>query len=214
MASRARLDIARAKYWDAAYEGRGAEGVSWYQATPQRSVELIESLALDSSAAIVDVGGGTSRLIDLLFERGFTSLTVLDVSEAALMVARQRLGPSDAVTWLHEDLLTWQPLHPYDVWHDRAVFHFLVDQKEREAYVRTLRCAIRPGGWVIIATFAEDGPEQCSGLPVVRYSAPDLADAIGSNFDVLESSRDVHVTPEGVRQPFTWIVARAIGGTR
>jgi SAM-dependent methyltransferase len=201
----------RTKYWDSIYEGRGIEGVSWFQAFPQMSLDLIERLHLKSDTAIIDVGGGASRLADKLLARGYTGLTVLDVSGSALSAASERLASAKQVRWLHDDVLSWTPDQHYELWHDRAVFHFLIEQSERDAYVRALRLAVEPGGSVIIGTFAENGPEQCSGLPVARYSDDALVDALGVGFDLVEARREVHVTPQGTRQAFTWVVANAEG---
>jgi len=200
----------RAEHWDAAYETRGATGVSWFQPTATTSIELIERLRIPKSAAVVDIGGGASVLADALLDQGFTDVSVLDVSQAALAEVRRRLGASTSVSLLHEDLLAWSPERQYDLWHDRAVFHFLVDPSDRQIYFRTLRSALLPKGFVIIATFASDGPENCSGLPVSRYSPADLAEALGPRFRVVEAFRDLHVTPAGIEQPFTWLAARHI----
>ncbi len=200
----------RAGHWDAAYEARGSTGVSWFQPTAATSIELIERLEIPKTAAIIDIGGGASVLADGLLDRGFTDISVLDVSKAALAEVRQRLGAHSPLSLLQEDLLAWSPERPYDLWHDRAVFHFLVDSSHRETYLKTLRSALGPEGFVIMATFAADGPEYCSGLPVARYSSADLAMVLGTQFQVLEAFGDHHVTPAGVEQPFTWVAARHI----
>jgi 2-polyprenyl-3-methyl-5-hydroxy-6-metoxy-1,4-benzoquinol methylase len=199
----------RADHWETAYERRGVTEVSWFQTEPVVSLELIEVLGVRRDAAVVDIGGGASSLVDHLVERGFTDLSVLDISETALRAAYQRLGVSVPVSWLHEDLLFWRPGRQFDLWHDRAVFHFLVDKEDRDAYLETLRSGIAPGGALIVATFAEDGPEYCSGLPVARYSAVDLGSVLGDGFVVVETRRELHTTPAGVPQPFTWVAARA-----
>jgi len=201
----------RAEHWDAAYETRGVTGVSWFQPTATTSVQLIERLGIAHDAAVIDIGGGASVLADSLLDRGFTDVSVLDVSRAALAEVRQRLGAITTVSLLQEDLLDWSPERRYDLWHDRAVFHFLVDPGDREIYLRTLRSALRPEGFVIMATFASDGPEYCSGLPVSRYSSADLSKALGPEFQVVEAFRAQHVTPAGVEQPFTWVAARHTG---
>jgi 2-polyprenyl-3-methyl-5-hydroxy-6-metoxy-1,4-benzoquinol methylase len=197
----------RAKHWDTAYETRGATGVSWFQPTATTSIELIERLGIAHGAAIIDVGGGASLLADALIARGFTDVSVLDVSEAALAEVHQRLGSNPSVSLLQEDLLAWGPQRRYDLWHDRAVFHFLVDPGDQETYLQTLRGALWPGGFVIMATFASDGPEYCSGLPVSRYSSAELSEALGPEFQVVESFAAQHVTPAEVEQPFTWVAA-------
>jgi SAM-dependent methyltransferase len=198
----------RAQHWDAAYEGRGARGVSWYQELPRVSLALIEALGVGPEAALIDVGGGASPLAQHLLERGFQDLTVLDLSAGALAEARLRVGEDAPVEWLHEDLLGWQPSRLFDVWHDRAVLQFFVREDERERYLARLRAALRPGGSVVIATFAPDGPEVCSGLPVARYSSDDLAGLLGPELELVETRREEHTTPRGAVQPFTWVAGR------
>ena len=151
--------MARADHWDAAYSTRGVDGVSWYQAVPEVSLELVDALDISRDAAVIDVGGGASFLVDELLARGFSDLTVLDLSVSALDATRQRLPADAPVRCVHADLLTWEPDRRYDLWHDRAVFHFLVAQSDRDRYVATLTRAVVPGGNVIVGTFAEDGPD-------------------------------------------------------
>jgi hypothetical protein len=198
----------RAQHWNDIYERRGSTGVSWFQAAPSTSMALITSLHLTSEAAIIDVGGGASSLVDSLLEAGFNNLTVLDVSESALAASRERLSSEVGVTWLNDDLLAWQPKETYALWHDRAVFHFLIDANERQKYLRVLCSAVDVGGYVVIGTFAEDGPSECSGLPIVQYSSDKLAATLGDNFDLIETHGEMHVTPSGAQQSFTWLVAR------
>lgn len=199
----------RARHWDKAYENRGERGVSWFQSVPEVSLELIEVLNTPRDGVVIDVGGGASSLVDRLVERGFGDLSVLDVSKAALAVTRERLRDSSRVTFFEEDVLKWRPERRFDLWHDRAVFHFLVDVRDRDKYLATLRSAIRPGGGVIIGTFAPDGPEFCSGLPVSRYSPDSLASVLGSSFVVVATRRELHTTPAGGIQQFAWVAARA-----
>jgi SAM-dependent methyltransferase len=205
-----RTGTQRSQHWDAAYEMCGATGVSWFQPVATVSVELIERLGTPKDASLIDIGGGASLLVDTLIGRGFSDLTVLDVSKSALNAVRERLGPTNSVALLHEDLLDWKPERRFDLWHDRAVFHFLVEGDDREKYLRTLRSALRPGGAVVMATFALDGPEYCSGLPVARYSCADLAEILGSDFVIVEQLREEHFTPAGAIQPFTWMAARFV----
>ena len=193
----------KAGRWDAAYAQRGVEGVSWYQPVPAVPLELIEALGVPRTAAVIDVGGGASLLADKLVRRGFSDVTVLDIASSALDATRQRIGARASVSFVQADLLTWRPSRRYDLWHDRAVFHFLVTDADRETYARTLREAVAPGGAVILATFAPDGPATCSGLPVLRYSIDDLGEILGGTFDQLESLREEHITPRGSTQPFT-----------
>lgn len=199
----------RARHWDAAYARLGAEGVSWYQETPSASLELIDLLGVGRDEAVVDVGGGASGLAGELVGRGFADVSVLDVSAASLTAGRRRAGDAAAsVRWLHEDVLRWRPERRFGLWHDRAVFHFLVAAAERERYLRALHAALRAGGSVILATFAADGPEFCSGLPVARYSHGGLAELLGPGFELLAARREEHITPGGVMQPFTWMAGQ------
>jgi hypothetical protein len=172
------------------------------------SLNLIDRLGVPRSAPVIDVGGGASLHVDRLLVRGYTDLAVLDVSAAALDIARRRVGDAAPVRWLHEDILTWQPERRYALWHDRAVFHFLTHATERATYLTTLRQTLGDSGSLIIGTFASDGPERCSGLPVARYDPVDL-ERLLDGFTVVASSREAHVTPSGtVVQPFTWIAAK------
>lgn len=200
----------RPHQWDRRYSGAGATGVSWYQPEPAMSLALIDRLRVPKGAPVVDVGGGASLLVDRLVARGYTDLTVLDVSSTALEIARRRLGDTAPVRWLHEDLLSWQPERRYALWHDRAVFHFLTDAAERAKYLSIVRQTLGDSGALIIATFASDGPERCSGLPVARYDAEGL-ERLLDGFTVVESSREEHMTPGGTLQPFTWIAATCDG---
>ena len=198
-----------AQHWDAAYQSRGTTGVSWFQPETTMSIELINHLGIPHDAAIIDVGGGASLLVDLLIKQAFSDVSVLDVSKAALDATSERVGAGANVTFLHEDLLTWRPARRFDVWHDRAVFHFLVEPGDRDVYLDLLRSALRPNGVVIMATFASDGPQYCSGLPVARYSADELLSLLGDRFEIVEKRDEQHATPGGVIQPFTWLSARA-----
>jgi SAM-dependent methyltransferase len=195
-------------YWNAVYRRRGAAGVSWFQATPQMSLSLIRALGIPRHTAVVDAGAGAGALTGHLAAAGFTDLTAVDVSAAALDAARQRLTGQPGVTgitWIRADLLSWRPGRRYGLWHDRAVFHFLTEPGARAAYLATVRAALTPGGAVILATFAPDGPGYCSGLPVARYSAGDLARALGTGFTLTAARSEQHVTPDGAIQPFTWV---------
>jgi hypothetical protein len=195
-------------HWDAAYRDRGTTGVSWYQPTVSVSLRLIHQLEVPKDSVVIDIGGGASLLTDSLVADGFSDLSVLDVSGVALDALRQRLPPEAPVTLIHADLLTWEPDRRYDLWHDRAVFHFLVETDDKKRYVDLLHLALRPGGTVVLGTFASDGPEYCSGLPVARYGPGELVDALGTDVEVLALDREDHVTPVGVIQPFTWVAAR------
>ena len=209
MAKLQRTTEERARHWDSVYTGPpGASGPSWYQEAPRLSVELIDALGIGTDAAVIDVGAGTSVLVDDLLERGFVDLSVLDVSRAALDQARRRVGDAAPVEWLCQDLLDWQPERRFDLWHDRALFHFFVTPAARRAYLRTLHSALKADGFVVLAAFAPDGPEFCSGLPVARYSAGKLAQQIGAGFELIQTRREEHATPTGVMQPYTWIAGR------
>ena len=201
----------RADHWDATYAERGAEDVSWFQSEPHTSLALFDALGVHRDAAVVDVGGGASALVDRLVAHGYVDLTVVDISEVGLDLARDRVGDAAKVEWVVSDVLTWAPDRRYDLWHDRAVFHFLTDPDDRAAYLATLTEAV-PTGAVILATFAPDGPETCSGLPVARYGPDELADLL-PDFDVVAARRDVHVTPWGAEQPFTFVAARRVAAT-
>ncbi|MCC8941577.1 class I SAM-dependent methyltransferase [Bradyrhizobium sp. Arg68] len=199
----------RQSHWQTVYQTKGEQQVSWSQADPQPSLRLIESAAADRHASIVDIGGGASRLVDALLARGFDALTVLDLSEAALRRARERVGAAEStVRWIAADATVWQPPQPFDVWHDRAAFHFLVEPRDREAYIERLHRGVRTGGHAIIATFALDGPEKCSGLPVQRYDAGTLSRTIGPAFELIAEVPHQHVTPWGAMQSFQFSVLR------
>ncbi len=194
--------------WDAAF-AHGDEHCSWYESRPSTSANAIEAIAPSRHVPIIDVGGGSSRLAGALLAAGYTDLTVLDISEIAMNLARRRLGhDSDQVKWVTTDLLTWQPTRRYGIWHDRAVLHFFVDPTDRRTYTGTLHAALLPGGHVIIATFAPDGPSQCSGLRVQRNSAEDILKLLGNDFKAIHTSVETHTTPSGIDQPFTWVIAR------
>jgi SAM-dependent methyltransferase len=201
----------RKSHWESIYATRGSSSLSWFQPHPQRSLDLIERTGLPTNAKILDVGGGDSFLVDELVARGYTDITVLDLSRAAINRARHRLGDAATgrVTWLEGDILEADlPREHFDIWHDRAVFHFLTGAKERESYIQKVRSAVYSGGHVIVATFAEDGPTRCSGLPVERYSASELHDTFGCDFLLMESERELHHTPSGVEQSFTYCWCR------
>jgi SAM-dependent methyltransferase len=207
MSDRPSSSAERLTHWDGIYGRTKAEAVGWYQSEPVVSLALIGSLGIAPEAGIVDVGGGASTLVDRLVSKGFSDLTVLDISPAALHAPRQRLGPDAPVAWLVGDILEWEPTRTYDLWHDRAVFHFLCGL-EIEAYRSVLHRALAPGGALIMATFAHDAPERCSGLPVTRYSAADLRRTLGTEFMIVEQRQEVHTTPGGIAQPLTWIAGR------
>ncbi len=195
-----------AEYWDGRYSDIGDTQVSWFQETPENSLMLVSRVS-EPHDSVVDVGGGASRLVDHLLERGYHDVTVVDLSQQALSAARARVGNAP-VHWVVTDIRDWQPDHTFDVWHDRAAYHFLVDPDEQRAYWRLVRDSVPVGGHVVVSTFAEDGPEMCSGLPVHRYSADGLTAAMGEGFTVLETLREQHSTPAGGTQSFVWILAQ------
>jgi SAM-dependent methyltransferase len=199
----------RQAHWEEVYIEKRENEVSWFQESPAPSIELIAQVDATHAGAIIDVGGGSSRLVDHLIDRGFEDVTVLDLSEAALEATKGRLRDRAAqVHWIAADATVWEPLKAYDVWHDRATFHFLTEERDRAAYVARLGRALKVGGYAIIATFALDGPERCSGLPVVRYDATSLGETLGSAFQLIETRRHAHATPWGSNQSFQFSVFR------
>jgi len=199
-------------HWENVYRSKPETEVSWFQEHAGLSVRLIQESDIPASASIIDVGGGASTLVDDLFEHGYYRITVLDLSAAALSVARKRLGiRADRVIWLEANALEVEfQKHTYDVWHDRAVFHFLTTVEQRQAYVRQVVHAVKPGGVVIVATFAEDGPSICSGLPVMRYSPKELHAEFGKSFELLGHERELHHTPAGKEQKFVYCFCRKV----
>lgn len=192
-------------HWERVYASKATSAVSWFQEQAATSLRLIQATGLGPEAAILDVGGGASVLVDDLLAAGYRDLAVLDLSGAALVAARERLGArAEQVRWIEGDITRVALPANYDLWHDRAVFHFLTDPGDRQAYRRQLEQALRPGGHLVIATFAEDGPERCSDLPVMRYSASELRAEFGAGFDLLHSERETHRTPGGALQRFTY----------
>lgn len=201
------------EHWEHVYATKPADGVSWYQEHAEQSLRLIRGTGVPLDASIIDVGGGASTLVDDLLQVGYQTLSVLDLSDTALATARKRLGSrASAVQWMAANIMTVElPHHAYDVWHDRAVFHFLTTPQERHAYVEAVLRAVKPGGHVIVATFAEDGPLQCSGLPVMRYSAHALHAEFGAPFAMLRHERESHHTPMGGVQKFIYCYCRMRG---
>ena len=200
------------QHWEKVYSTKSATEVSWFQAHAALSLKLIREAGVSTSASIIDVGGGASTLVDGLLANGYGNVTVLDLSGAALAAAKARIGPqSGRVHWLEANVLEAEfPKHAYDVWHDRAVFHFLTSAEDRHAYVQAVLRAVKPGGLVIVATFAEDGPTQCSGLPVVRYSASELHAEFGAPFQLLGHEIEAHHTPGGSVQQFVYCFCRKV----
>lgn len=198
----------RAQHWAATYESKGFEEVSWFQRDPAVSLRLLAAAGLGPGKSFVDVGGGASVLVDRVLDLGVTDVTVLDIADAALAESRSRLGHrAERVTWLVQDVLTWRPERHYHVWHDRAVFHFLTEADDRDHYRRALREGLADEGWVVVGTFAEDGPRSCSGLPVANYDSQGLAEQF-AGFEVVQAVREEHRTPSAAIQPFTWLLLR------
>ncbi len=200
------------EHWEKVYSTKASDDVSWYQVHAEESLRLIHGTGAKKSAAIIDVGGGASTLVDDLMSEGYSNLTVLDLSSAALLAAKSRLGPAASkVNWIEASILdAVLPRHAFDIWHDRAVFHFLTSSEERHAYVEAVLKAVKPGGHVIVATFAEDGPDKCSGLPVMRYNAQGLHAEFGSPFKLLKHEEEAHHTPAGKIQKFIYCYCRKI----
>lgn len=197
-------------HWERVYATKAPDQVSWYRLHLETSLALIERATASPSAAIIDIGGGESTLVDDLLPRGYQNLTVLDVSETAIEVTKKRLGPSaERVSWIVGDI-TKIRLAPntYDVWHDRAVFHFLITSEQRATYVQQVAAAVRPGGHVIVSTFGPEGPTKCSGLDVARYDAKSLHGEFGTRFRLVESSKELHQTPFGTTQQFLYCYCR------
>ena len=199
----------RQAHWEGVYTKKGENEVSWFQESPAPSLQLIAQVGATPASAIIDIGGGASRLVDNLIEQGFEDVTVLDLSEAALEAAKARLGGrATQVHWIVADATVWEPLKAYDIWHDRAAFHFLIEDSDRAASVARLERALKVGGYAIIATFALDGPERCSGLPVVRYDPVSLGQTLGGAFQLVDTRRHAHATPWGSEQSFQFSVFR------
>ncbi len=197
-------------HWENIYKTKASTQVSWYQEHLQTPLRLIERTGVEKTAQIIDVGSGASTLVDDLLERGFEHITVLDISSAAIDAARARLGSrADEVTWIEADITKVAlPHHYYDLWHDRAVFHFLTSAEERQKYVETAKHSLKPRGHLIISTFAIEGPPKCSGLDVVRYSPQSLYDEFGIEFELIDSASEVHLTPFGTKQKFIYCYLR------
>lgn len=197
----------RRAHWEGIYTNKSESELSWFQENPAPSFELIAQVGATRASAIIDIGGGASRLVDHLVERGFDDITVLDLSEAALESVKARLGDdAGQVHWIVADAAVWEPLKAYDVWHDRAAFHFLTEDHDRAAYVARLERGLKVGGYAVIATFALDGPERCSGLPVVRYDPVSLGQTLGRSFQLVDTRRHAHATPWGTEQSFLFSV--------
>lgn len=201
----------RTEHWETVYVTKAADTVSWYQPSPKPSLDALARMTPGGPTGLIDVGGGASNLVDALIDRDWRDLTVLDIAQPALDVARARLGGrADDVQWIAADITTWRPQRTYSIWHDRAVFHFLTEAADRRGYRAALEQGLAVGGHLMIATFAVGGPERCSGLPIIQYDAKSLSSELGDAFSLLNSWREDHVTPGGGVQAFNWCLFRRV----
>lgn len=197
------------EHWDEAHRRSAKAGASWFESVPTISLEMIAALGgVDTS--VIDIGGGTSTLADELIVVGHHDVTVLDISREARRISRSRSRSSIEPTWIIADVVSWSPTRRYDIWHDRAVLHFLIDDNDRDLYQHQLQRTVSVGGGVVIGVFAPEGPTHCSGLEVRRYSADDLIEFLGEDFLEVERRIQDHSTPNGAIQPFSWIAARRV----
>ncbi len=199
----------RKAHWENVYETKSPLEVSWYQKTPALSLELIDNANLKKDASIIDVGGGTSVLVDNLYNQGYTNLAVLDISKKALEHAQQRLGnAAQQIHWYEADITEFDSPQTFDLWHDRAVFHFLIQAADRQSYIKNLKAALKPNGHLIVAAFAIGGSEKCSGLDIVQYDANKLLNELGKSFELLEQHSELHLTPAHKEQAFSFFHLR------
>ena len=202
-------DTSLKDHWNHAWEKQDDTAVSWFQETPEPSLSLVERHAPDRTSAFVDIGGGASRPVDSLLDHGYCDLTVLDLSGSSQEIARQRLGKrGEHVDWIESDVLAWEPDRRFGIWHDRAAFHFLTAPGDQERYRDLLDRALKPGGILILGTFAPDGPEKCSGLPVCRHDSATISHVLGDGYELVEALAHDHVTPAGRIQHFSYSVFR------
>ncbi len=193
----------RKKHWEHVYKRNAPDALGWYQDYPEMSLKLITAIGVGVDGDIIDVGGGTSKLIGTLLDQGYKRLTTLDISGSSIEKAKLNLGEkSSRINWIEADVTKYSFKEEYDIWHDRAVFHFITEAKDRKGYINSLNKALKLNGHLIIATFALKGPPKCSGLPVTRYSPETLQNELGDNFNLVESFVEDHVTTSGVRQKF------------
>ena len=198
-------DLNRKQHWEQVYSQKQSTEVSWYQKHPERSFELIKATGVNQSASIIDIGGGASTLVDFLLEAGYKHLSVLDISPAAIKQAKSRLGSDGSkVEWIEQDITELKTDGCFDVWHDRAVFHFLIDEKDRMSYVKAMLSTLNIGAHVIIAVFDANGPKKCSGLKVMHYSPEKMSAVLGGSFQLIETRTENHLTPGGASQSFVY----------
>ena len=201
----------RKKHWRDVYQDKSSSELSWYQKEPKLSLELIRSTNAASNDAIIDIGAGTSVLVDYLKKEHYTNLTVLDISENAIAIAKKRLGKSaKSINWIVSDITKFDVFQKFSLWHDRALFHFLTDPSDRGIYVKALINAVRPEGHLIIATFAIGGPKKCSGLEIVQYDSEKMIAELGDNFKLVEERKEVHITPANKEQKFIFFLFRRV----
>ncbi len=195
----------RKDHWEHVYSDKEATEVSWFQQCPENSLGLIKATGVEKSARIIDIGGGASTLVDFLLAAGYQDLSVLDIAQSAIEQAKDRLGQDAAkIKWIVQDITKFTTEEAFDVWHDRAVFHFLTDGEDRLSYVKAMTDALKPGAHAIIATFNLDGPEKCSGLEIVQYSPESLSAIFSEDFQLIETSTEQHETPSGGSQSFVY----------
>lgn len=192
-------------HWEGLYAQKKPAQVSWYQSHPQHSLSLIGDTGIGTAASIIDVGGGASTVVDHLLQAGYRDITILDIARTAIERAQQRLGDlSQQITWVEGDITDYSPGRTFDIWHDRAVFHYLTLDSDRDFYLKAMHSSLKPGGQVIIATFSDIGPSQCSGLDIMRYNPESLSLALGSALHLVETLTEEHRTPEGGLQQFVY----------
>jgi SAM-dependent methyltransferase len=207
------VSVARA-HWEATYAEKGPEGVSWHQDRPRRSLELIEAAARGRTASVIDVGGGASSLGAELLRRGYTDLTVADISAGALKHSKAALGrDAGLIAWVQADVRNYDFGRTFDIWHDRAVFHFMVDPADKSRYLATLRRTLAPHGYLVVSTFGPNGPTRCSGLPVQRYSVGTLLETVGEEFALVSFNLEAHRTPSGASQQFLYAHLERVGAS-
>ncbi len=200
------------QHWDNVYASKQSEDLTWYQQHERISLDIIKNVAPNITSNIIDIGGGSSTLIDDLLNTGYRNLSVLDLSSEALSTSKKRLAERNSViSWIEADITKVElPKNYYDVWHDRAVFHFLTQQQDREAYVDRVNNSVKPGGYVIVATFGSDGPLKCSGLPVVRYDSKELHNEFGNGYKLIDHIEEEHLTPKGAIQKFIYCYCKKL----
>ncbi len=201
----------RKKHWEEIYKSKNTTEVSWFQASPTTSLQIVKEFNLPQSAKIIDVGGGDSFMVDRLLEMGYRNITVLDISETAINKAKDRLGEkAKTVKWIVDDATGFQPTETYDFWHDRAAFHFLTEKQEISSYVDTIRSSVKPGGYLVLGTFSEQGPTKCSGIEIKQYSENSMKSLLTDFFNKIRCITIVHITPSNTLQNFIFCSFRRL----